>query len=78
MEVFNDALNSGKKNLDELLRKKAYDDVAKKLEDKGIDINEINDLDLEELVAAKASDMKSSLKGVAAGGAFVALLESLI
>lgn len=78
METINNALKSGKKSLDELLRKKAYDDVAKHLEEKGIDINEVDDLDLEELVAAKASDMKSGLKGVAAGAAFVALLEALI
>jgi len=78
MNLVDTTLSKGKKSLNELLRNKAFEDVAKILEDKGIDINEIDENDLEELVAAKASDMKTGLKGIVAGGTFVALLEALI
>ena len=78
MDLLDTNFSEGKKSLDELLRRKAFEDVAKNLEEKGIDINEIDQSDLEELIAAKASDMKNGLKGFAAGGAFVALLELIV
>jgi hypothetical protein len=62
--------NSGKKSLDSLLREKAYSDTKEYLQDKGIDINDVSDEDIENLVAAKAQDMKNGIKGFGVGAAF--------
>ncbi|MBT6046310.1 MAG: hypothetical protein HOI47_22585 [Candidatus Scalindua sp.] len=78
MEVENNKVKKGKESLDSMLRKKALKDVANYLEDKGIDINSVNDNDLEELVAGKVKDMKNNLKGFAAGGAFMYVLEGIL
>lgn len=70
----------GKKSLDSLLREKAYAEVKSNLEDKGIDINDVSDEDIETLVASQASEMKNTLKsfsvGVALSGA-VSLLSGV-
>ena len=42
--------------------------------EKGIDINDIEEFDLEVLIASKVSEMNSSLKGFAAGSIFMMLL----
>jgi vacuolar-type H+-ATPase subunit C/Vma6 len=72
--LFDETLTKGKQSLGTVLRNKAYDDVKETLAEKGIDINDIEESDLEELVAAKVSDMQSGLKGFAAGSLFMALL----
>lgn len=71
-------LDEGKKSLELLLREKAYDDVAEKLADEGIDIADVLDSDVEALVAERAKEMKSGIKNFAAGGAFALLLSSVI
>ena len=71
-------LDEGKKSLELLLREKAYDDVAEKLADEGIDIADVLDADVEALVAERAKEMKSGIKNFAAGGAFALLLSSVI
>ncbi len=71
-------LDEGKKSLETLLREKAYDDVAEKLADEGIDIADVLDADVEALVAERAKEMKSGIKNFAAGGAFALLLSSVI
>ena len=62
--------DSGKESLESLLRKKAYSDVQENLEEKGIDINQVSDEDIEVLVAAKAEDMTNEIKGLGKGLAF--------
>ncbi len=73
-DLINDTLNKGKQSLDTALRSKAYDDVKESLAKRGIEIHDIEDADLEELIAAKVSEMNSSLKGFAAGSLLMALL----
>ncbi len=60
----------GKKSLESLLHEKAYSDVQKNLKEKGIDINDVSDEDIENLVAAKAQDMMNGIKGFGVGTAF--------
>jgi len=60
----------GKKSLESLLREKAYSNVKEHLETQGIDINDVSDEDIETLVAAKADDMMSGIKGIGVGAAF--------
>ena len=69
--------DSGKESLESLLRKKAYSDVQENLEEKGIDINQVSDEDIEVLVAAKAEDMMQGIKGFGVGTAF-AIVVSLL
>ena len=71
-------LDEGKKSLETLLREKAYNDVAEKLADEGIDIADVLDADVEALVAERAKEMKSGIKNFAVGGAFALLLSSVI
>ncbi len=74
----NTLLDEGKKSLDTLLREKAYADVVEKLIENGIDVGNVNDEDIEALVQAKVDDMKSGIKGFAAGTAFALLLTSIV
>ncbi len=60
-------LKDGKKSIETLLREKAYSEVKKALKDKDIDIESVSDEDIENLVAAKAKDMQSILKGFSIG-----------
>jgi len=69
--------SSGKKSLDSLLREKAYSETKEYLKEKGIDINDVSDEDIETLVAAKVNDMMNGIKGFGAGAA-AALLISLV
>ena len=71
-------LNEGKKSLEALLREKAYDDIAEKLEENGIDINEVSDTDIEALVAERVNEMRNGIKHFAVGGAVALLISSLI
>lgn len=76
--IIDQTLSKGKKSLDEILRNKAFEDIVQHLKEQNIDINEIAESDLEELIAAKVTDMNSQLKGFAAGSAFIVLLETLL
>jgi hypothetical protein len=67
-----------KKSLESLLHEKAYSDVQEILEEKGININDVNDEDIETLVAAKAQDMMNGIKGFSVGTAFALALSLLI
>jgi hypothetical protein len=78
MEIGNSEVNKVKESLDSVLRKKALEDVVKYLEQRGIDIDSIDDKDLEELVAGKVKDMNNNLKGFAVGGAFMYVLEGVL
>ncbi len=71
-------LNEGKKSLEALLREKAYDDITEKLEENGIDINEVSDTDIEALVAERVNEMRNGIKHFAVGGAVALLISSLI
>ena len=71
-------LNEGKKSLETLLREKAYDDIAEKLEENGIDVNEVSDTDIESLVAERVNEMRNGIKHFAVGGAVALLISSLI
>jgi acyl-coenzyme A thioesterase PaaI-like protein len=72
------AIGSGKRSLDSILKEKAFKQVEEYLKSNDIDINTIDEQDLEALVDAKTKEMQSALKGIAIGGAFVALVETLI
>jgi len=71
-------LDEGKKSLDALLREKAYAEVVERLTDEGIVVEDVNDADIEELVAARAREMMGGIKNFAAGSAFALLLSSII
>jgi len=71
-------LNEGKKSLETLLREKAYDDIAEKLKENGIDINNVSDADIEALVAERVNEMRNGIKHFAVGGAVALLISSLI
>lgn len=77
VEKAEEMYNNGKKSLESLLREKAYSEVKKALESKGINIDTVSDVDIESLVAAKAKDMENTLKGFGVGTAF-AMAISLI
>ena len=68
---------NGKQSLESLLREKAYSDVQKNLEDKGINIDSVSDEDIENLVAAKAQDMMKGIKGFGVGTAFAIAISLL-
>jgi len=70
-------LNEGKKSLDTLLREKAYSDVAENLSDKGIEIKDVNDIDIETLVADREKEIQNSIKDFTKGG-LVTLVLSLM
>ena len=70
--------DKGKKSLDTLLREKAYSDISEKLEENGIDIDEVSDTDIEALVAERVKEMRSGLKSFAVGGAVALLISSMI
>jgi len=75
--MLNDMINTGKKSLSQLLREKALDEVREQLEDRGIDIDQVDPVDIEEMVAQKVLQYNSTIKGVAVGGALAILVESL-
>jgi len=71
-------LDEGKKSLDTLLREKAYDDIAEKLEENGIDIDKVTEADIEVLLAERVNEMRNGIKNFAVGGAVALLISSLI
>jgi len=71
-------LNEGKKSLNALLREKAYDEVSEKLSDEGIDIQNVDNEDVEALVAARVDDMMNGIKGFAMGTAFALLFSTVV
>ena len=64
----------GKRSLESMLREKAYNEVKEVLEEKGIDIQNVADEDIEALVSAKVQDTMQSIKGAVIGGAFTLAL----
>ena len=78
IEATENVYKQTKKSLDSLLREKAYIEVVNLLQSEGIDIEEVSDVDLESLIAAKVNDMKKSIKGFGAGAAFAIALSLLI
>jgi hypothetical protein len=70
-------INKSKQSLDTLLRKKAIDEVKEYLIEKDINMDDVEDKDIESLVEAKVKDMESTLKGVAVGGVFVIVFETI-
>jgi len=68
----------GKKSLESLLRKKAYTEVQEVLNEKGINIDDVSEEDIEALVAAKTQDMINAIKGFATGTAFAIAFSLLI
>ena len=66
-----------KKSLDSLLREKAYSEVEENLQDKGIDIDDVSEEDIETLVAAKTKDMMNGIKGFGVGTAFAMAISLL-
>lgn len=77
IEEAKELLNNGKKSLDALLREKAYSDVAMTLKEKGIDMNDVDDEDVEALVSAKVDDMRNGIKGFATGTAFAFIFSAV-
>ena len=71
-------LDEGKKSLETLLREKAYDDIAEKLEENGIDIDKVTEADIEVLLAERVNEMRNGIKNFAVGGAVALLISSLI
>ena len=78
LELTDNLYNDGKKSLESLLRKQAFKEVQEALEAKGIDINDVSDEDIEKLVAAKAQDKMTDIKGFAKGTAFALVLSYVI
>jgi len=70
IETVEKAYSQGKKSLDEMLREKAYSEVKELLQEKGIDINDVSDADIESLVADKVKDTQNMLKGAGIATAF--------
>ena len=77
IETTKELINDGKKSLETLLREKAYTEVSVTLSEKGIDINNVSDEDIESLVAAKADDMMNGIKGFAKGTVFALLISAI-
>jgi len=71
-------LDEGKKSLNVLVREKAYNEVAEKLSNEGIDIQSVADEDVEALVAARVDDMMNGIKGFAVGTAFTLLFSAVV
>lgn len=69
--------NDGKRSLESLLRERAYSEVKTHIEEKGININDVSDNDIENLVAAKAQDMMNGIKGFGVGTAFAIAISLL-
>lgn len=77
MTTTKEILNDGKRSLDALVREKAYAQVAEALQEKGININDVSDEDVESLVKAKTDDMMNGIKGFATGTAFALVISAV-
>ena len=71
-------IDQGKKSLDTLLREKAYDEVAQKLKEAGVDINDVSESDIEALVSARVEEMMGGIKGFAVGAGVALLISSIV
>ena len=71
-------VDEGKKNLDTLLREKAYEEVSQKLAAAGIDIDDVSDEEVEAIVAARVKEMMNGIKGFAAGTVLALLISSIV
>jgi len=71
-------VDEGKKNLDTLLREKAYEEVSQKLAAAGIDIDVVSDEEVEALVDARVKEMMNGIKGFAAGTVLALLISSIV
>jgi len=71
-------IDQGKKSLEALLRKKAYEEVREVLNEQAIAIESVSDVDVEALVAERVKEKKDGMKNMAIGGAFALLLSSVI
>jgi len=60
-------LEKGKKQLDTIMREKAYQEIKEAFEKQGIDIKNVADEDIEALMQDKIKNMKSTAKGVGIG-----------
>ena len=78
LQLTNNLYSEGKMSLELLLRKQAFKEVQDALEEKGIDINNVSDEDIEKLVAAKYQDKMTDIKGFAKGTVFTLVLSSII
>lgn len=67
----------GKKSLETLLREKAYSEVEESLNERGINIENVSEEDVETLVAAKTQDMMNGIKGFGVGAAFAIAISLL-
>lgn len=77
IEETKELYEQSKKSLDTLLREKSYSEVEEKLKEKGIDIDDVSDEDIETLVAQSVKDMKNSLKGIGTGILLTTALSSI-
>ena len=71
------AFDEGKRSLKALLRERAYEEVADRLAEEGIDIARVSDEDIEALVQAKVDDTYNVLKGAAYGTAFALVFSTV-
>lgn len=78
LEYTHEVVNNGKKSLERLLRVKAFDEVADELQQRGIEINDVADDDIEVLVQAKVNDMHNGIKGFAVGSIFAVALSAML
>ena len=66
-----------KKSLEILLRERAYSEIKSNLKEKGIEIDNVSDEDIESLLASSVDEMKKSIKGFGAG-ALASIVLSLV
>jgi len=68
----------GKKSLDTLLRESAYAEIKEKLEENGVNIDEVTNEEVEALVAARVEEKRNGIKGFATGAVLALLLSALL
>jgi len=71
-------LDEGKKSLDTLLRESAYAEIKEKLEENGVNIDEVTNEEVEALVAARVEEKRNGIKGFATGAVLALLLSALL
>jgi len=71
-------LDEGKKSLDILLRESAYAEIKEKLEENGVNIDEVTNEEVEALVAARVEEKQNGIKGFATGAVLALLLSALL
>jgi len=71
-------INEGKKSLEIMLREKAYKEVCDLLKEKGIAIEDVDEEELQAIIAERVKSMESGLKGFAAGGLAAIVVTSVL